>query len=254
VAEATVSYLHQVTSSDVPWNVQVELTAAQAQLVLADVHHVEVRGGQSPWLGHQAFDVDVRGDKGPSVFTVTAEITMPAAVVVTTKEVPCGAVIQASDVTLQRSKPGAEADGAFSSLDDVVGQEAILAIAPGQVLDPEYVHTPVLVKRGSIITVYAVAPGVKIRTTGRCREDGSRGQCVTVEALLDRKTFLARVTGIDQVEVNAEAATTPEAVAASEPGSGSTARKAAAKARLATAHAARAATATNDTTEDLENR
>ena len=255
VSDAIMRYLQQVTSSQDSWNVTAELTPAQAQLVLADIHHLDIRGGQSPWLGRQSFEVAIRGDKGPSVFTISAQVVKPTTVVVTARDVPCGAIIQAEDVTVQRLKPGSEVmDGAFSSLDDVVGREAILAIAPGQVLSPEYVRTPVLVKRGSVVTVCVLAPGVKIQTTGRAREDGCRGQSVAVEALLDRKTYFARVTGIDQVEVNAQEATTPEAVAATEPGTNFAARKAATQARLAAAHPVRTAAATNDTSDTLENR
>ena len=39
-------------------------------------------------------------------------------------------------------------------------------------------------------------------------EEGSRGDSITVESPLDRKSFLSRVTGIDQVEVSADASTT----------------------------------------------
>ncbi len=247
VADAIVQYLQQATRSQDPWNVAVDLNPAQAQAVLADVHHVMVHGGQAPWAGKQSFDVEVRGDKGPATFTVAAQVSMPTMAVVTVRDVPCGAVIQADDVTLQRVKPGSESDSAFTSLDDVIGREAILAIAPGQMLDPDYVRTPLLVKRGSVITVFVAAPGIKIRTTGRARDDGSKGQVVAVEALLDRKTFLARVTGIDQVEVNAEEATTPEAVAATEPGSGLNARTSAAKARMAATHTLRTAAVPNNT-------
>jgi flagella basal body P-ring formation protein FlgA len=252
VADAIAQYLHQQTSSDDPWNVAVELTSAQAQTILVDVHHVDIRGGQAPWVGKQSFEVQVRSDKGPASFTVSAQVTLPESVVATTKDVPCGAIIQTTDVTLQRLKPGAQVGDAFTSLDDVVGQEAILAIAPGQILDPQYVHSPVMVKRGSVITVYSVAPGIKIRTTGRCREDGSRNQMVMVEALLDRKTFQARVTGFDQVEVNADAATAPDAVADGEPGA-NVARKTAAKARLAMTHPVQTSAA-SDNNGDLETR
>jgi flagella basal body P-ring formation protein FlgA len=254
VADAIVQYLQQATRSQDPWNVAVDLTPVQAQTVLSDVHHVTVHGGQAPWTGKQSFDVEVRGDKGPATFTATAQVSMPTMAVVTVRDVPCGAVIQADDVTLQRVKPGSESDSAFISLDDVIGREAILAIAPGQVLDPDYVRTPALVKRGSVVTVFVAAPGIKIRTTGRARDDGSKGQVVAVEALLDRKTFLARVTGIDQVEVNAEEATTPEAVAATEPGSGLSARTSAAKARMASTHSVRTAAVPNNSPDSLGTR
>jgi flagella basal body P-ring formation protein FlgA len=247
VTDAAVRYLHQVAGSNNPWTVDV------------DLHHLEVRGGQQPWIGTQSFDVEVRGDQGPAVFTISAKVTLPAAVVVTVKDVPCGAIIQADDVELQRVKSGPQPDGAFSSLDDVVGREAILAIAQGQILDPDYVRASLLVRRGDIVTVYAVAPGVKVRTTARAREDGSRGQCITVESLLDRRTFIARVTGNDQLEIDADATTmlavggvadnaTPPA-----PRPSSQARKPVpAPSRLAAGHNVR--TVANDTTNNLDNR
>ena len=92
----------------------------------------------------------------------------------------------------------------------------MLAIAPGQILDPQYIRTPVLVKRGSVVTVNVQAPGVKIRTTARAREDGSNGESINVESLLDRKSYLAKVTGIDQVEVAPTSTTTADDAAGSK--------------------------------------
>ena len=178
--------------------------------MLADVHHVEAAGGEAPWVGHQKFDIQVHTEKGPMVFTIEAQIGMPSAVVVTAVAVPRGAILSATDVTLQRVKSDAQIGDAFQSLEDVVGREAVLAIAPGQILDPQYIRTPVLVKRGSVVTVVVQAPGVKIRTTGRAREDGSKGDSINVESLLERKTYLAKVVGIDQVEIATTASTMAE--------------------------------------------
>ena len=168
------------------------------------------------------------------MFTVAAKVGIPSAVVVTAKTVPRGAIIQAADVSLERTKPGTDVGDAFQTLDDVVGREAVLAIAPGQVLDPQYVRTPVMVKRGSVVTVFVQAPGVKIRTTGRVREDGGRDDQVTVESLLDRKTFLARVTGIDQVEVAAESTTMPQEAVAPLPTSTASMKRPPTKVHIAT--------------------
>ncbi len=210
VIDAIVQHLQESNGNDDPWTVVVELNDAQAQAVLADVHRVEARGGQAPWLGKQTFEIAVRTDKGPAAFTLEAKVTIPSSVVVTAKAVPRGAILDAADVTLERIKPGTPVDDAFQSLDDVVGREAIKAMAPGQILDPQYVRTPMLVKRGSVVTVYVQSPGVKIRTAGRARDNGSQGDTVTIESLLDRKSFEARVTGIDQVEVIANPSAAPE--------------------------------------------
>jgi flagella basal body P-ring formation protein FlgA len=217
VAAAITEYLQRSTSADQDWNVDVDLTDAQAQVVLTDVHHVEARGGRPPWAGPQKFDIQVRNEIGPAQFTVAAKVSVPAAVVVTLRDVSKGSIIQAADVELERLKPGVDIGDSFQSLDDVVGREAILSITPGQVLDPQYVHAQILVKRGSVVTVFVQAPGIKIRTTGRVKDDGGRGEQVTVESLLDRKTFLAKVTGIDQVELSANTETMPTETSAPAP-------------------------------------
>jgi len=210
VTAAIVRCMQQANGSDDPWTAEFELTDAQAQGVLADVHHVQATGAQPPFIGHQKFDIEIRTEKGPATFGIEAQIGMPSAVVVTSAAVPKGAILTENDVTLQRIKPDMQVGDAFQSLADVVGREAVLAIAPGQILDPQYIRTPVLVKRGSVVTVSVQAPGVKLRTTARAREDGSKGDSITVESLLDRKSYLAKVAGIDLVEVTASTSTTEE--------------------------------------------
>ena len=222
VAAAITQYLQRCTGSDKPLNIDLDLTDAQAQAVLSDVHHLAVRGGQSPWTGPQKFEIEIRSDIGPSLFAITAKVSAPTTVVVTVRDVSKGTIISADDVQMQQLPPGSDVDSAFQSLDDVVGREAQLPIAPGQVLDPQYVRTPIMVKRGNVVTVFATAPGIKIRTTGRVHDDGGRGEQVTVESLIDRKTFLAKVTGIDQVEVEAETTTMPQEASSIQPVAAST--------------------------------
>ena len=49
--------------------------------------------------------------------------------------------------------------------------------------------------------------GVRVRTNGRAREDGANGELITVESIDDRATtFVARVTGPQEVDVFAQAA------------------------------------------------
>src|SRR5262249_12253525 len=99
----------------------------------------------------------------------------------------------------------------------------------------------------------------KVRTTARAKEDGSHGQSITVESLLDRRTFLARVTGNDQLEIDADTTTmlavggAPESTLAPPPRTNSQARKPPVPpAHWAARHPVR--TVANDTTDNLENR
>ena len=57
------------------------------------------------------------------------------------------------------------------------------------------------VHRGEVVSVLARAGGIRIRTNARAREEGSVGELVAVESLLNRSTYYARVSGTREVEV-----------------------------------------------------
>ena len=62
---------------------------------------------------------------------------------------------------------------------------------------------PLAVHHGDVVTVYAQSGAVRIRTNARARDEGSVGELVAVESLLNRSTYYARVSGIREVEVYA---------------------------------------------------
>ena len=131
---------------------------------------------------------------------------------------PKGAIVRASDIELQRLAPGTSAPGSFQTPEEVVGKEAVKAIAPGQTLDANYVRPQVLVHAGEVVTVYGRNAGILVRMPARARENGAQGELVTVESLLDRKRLLARVCGLQEVEVFGGAATTSPSVLATDRG------------------------------------
>ena len=92
-------------------------------------------------------------------------------------------------------------------------------IPVGQTLDGNFVHPPLLVRAGEVVTVFGRNGGILVRMPARARENGGEGDLVSVESLLDRQTFLARVSALHEVEVFAGATTTaPPADASSAAG------------------------------------
>ncbi len=122
-------------------------------------------------------------------------------VVVASTAIAKGALIAASEVRLEpAASPEIEAAG-FHSLEDVLGKEALRPIPAGAVLEPELLRTPVLVRRGEVISVYVRSPAVRIRTTARAQDDGGLGDTIAVESLLNRARFTVRITGPREAEV-----------------------------------------------------
>lgn len=203
VQNAIAKYLALHVDDQRDWQVTVELSDEQVRAVNAAFGRLVVSGGAEPWHGKQTFTIQAGGKD--RAFAVDAEVAMPDAIVAAARPLAKGDIIRETDLVLVPAKRNALQKSAFRSLDEVVGQEAVRSIAAGQVLDANYVQPPVLVKRGDVVTVYAHASGVRIKTTARARQSGSKGELVEVEALADRKRYFARVSDVQVVEVFAAA-------------------------------------------------
>jgi flagella basal body P-ring formation protein FlgA len=205
--DAIVRHLREDVA-DEAWQVTVQLNDEQAQTLAAASEPPAASGGESPWVGSQQFTLDMQASNGRQQLSVSAQVTLPPAIVVALHAMPRGATVRASDIQLQRLAPGTTAAGGFQTAEEVVGKEAVKAIAPGQMLDANYVRPPVLVHNGEVVTIYGRNAGIVIRMPARAHENGAQGELVSVESLLDRKTILARVCGLQEVEVFGGASTT----------------------------------------------
>ena len=203
VCQSVTQYLKEHAAADQPWIVEAELSDAQARQVGDAARGLTISGGSPPWLGAQRFVVSATSAKGPWRFPLDAQVSLPATVVVTSRALARGAVVHQSDVEMAHAAADESDGGALRSFADVVGKETTRAIAAGRALTPDAVRSQVLVRRGEVVTVYARAAGIRIRTMARAHDDGSDGELVAVETLSDRSTFFARVSGIREVEVYA---------------------------------------------------
>ena len=212
LSEAIVKYLNQNAESEQPWSVELQLDEGQSRLVAGVGSEMVVGGGQSPWVGNQRFEVTVTPPgQPPARFGVDAQVALPASVVVASRSLPRGAVLSEADVELQRGASVSGEAQPFGSIDEVVGTETTRAIGAGIVLDRDSVRSPLLIRRSEVITVTAVAGGVRVTTNARAKTDGSLGDLIPVESLHDRATYFARVCGLRQAEVYAGAVKTRHA-------------------------------------------
>ncbi|MHC4177433.1 MAG: flagellar basal body P-ring formation chaperone FlgA [Planctomycetota bacterium] len=206
VTESVARYLQEYVSADPPWIVEAELGQRLARLVADPGRAISISGGAPPWTGPQRFEATVDTPGGPVRFSLDAQVEISPAVVVAARSLPRGTVIRAADVVLQRGvseHSEHRRSERFTSIDEVVGKETARAIPEGKVLQQDAVRSPLLVRRGDVVTVYARNPGICVRTLGRARDNGSLGELVAVESLQDRSTYFARVSSVREVEVYA---------------------------------------------------
>lgn len=211
--DAIRQHLQEVSERDEPWDIDVQANDDAVRLVSAAVGPLRIAGGAAPWTGTQSYQVIANANGNVGQAQVTAKITLPPIVISAARNIPKGTLLRATDLRIERVPGRARNADALQSIEEVVGREAARAIAEGQTVDRALIRSPVLVKKGDVVTVYARNGGVQVRITARAREDGGHNDVITVESLLDRKVINGRVTGPQEVEVFAKGITAQEPAA-----------------------------------------
>ena len=201
VSEALVKYLSEHAASAQTWAVEFTLSDTQARSLADPVRPIEVSGGIEPWTGSQRFALTVAGPKGPLRATIEADVRIVAPVVVAVRSLSRGDVIRPGDVDLRQVVENEKTGGALLSVEEAVGHELVRPVSAGRVVSAESLRQPLAVRRGDVVTVYAQSDGIRIRTNARARDEGSVGELVAVESLLNRSVYYARVSGVREVEV-----------------------------------------------------
>ena len=206
VCEALIKFLGEHATTPQTWSVECELSDEQAHLFADPVRPITVTGGSSPWTGLQRFDLTVDGAKGPAHVSLDATVRIVPPVVVARRQLARGAVIRDDDVELQRLAAADKMPGALHTIEEAVGHELVRPVAAGSPVACESLRAPLSVHRGEVVTVYAQSGSIRIRTVARARDEGSVGELVAVESLLNKSTYYARVSGTREVEVYARPA------------------------------------------------
>lgn len=209
-SEAVAAYLRENVSADRAWNVEIQLSDAQAKLLSdPDVTLSVVPTGRPEgdrWTGPQRFQFLVRTLEGPMTFPVDAQVTLPPMVVVAVTALSRGTIIGPANIAVRPATSLEQTADALESIEEAIGKEAKQPIPLGKILQRKMLRSPLLVRRGEIVTVHVRTSGIRVRTTARARDEGALGDLVTVESTLDRRTYLARVAAPQEVEVYARPA------------------------------------------------
>jgi flagella basal body P-ring formation protein FlgA len=213
VREGIVRYLQEEGAPREATELEFQLTDAQARSVLKSSSRVAFSGGRSPWTGAQKIHVTATSIEETVPFVLDVEVSTPPQVVVAAKGLPRGVIVRPEDVVLTSAIPASEQGDAIRSLDEVVGRETTRAVAEGRMFDRSVLRSPVMVRRGDVVTVFARSAGIRVRTLARARDEGGVGDLISVESLQERKAYFARVSGAHEVEVYAHATQAVDSVA-----------------------------------------
>jgi len=125
-------------------------------------------------------------------------------VVVPSHDIPRGATIAQADLSYTTTENNVMV-GTVTSMHDLVGMQARRTLRAGETVRLNDVRKPILVTRGSTVSMTFEAPGIVLTTSGKAMSEGGLGDTVTVQNPASYRMVSAVVTGPGQVTTRAGA-------------------------------------------------
>jgi flagella basal body P-ring formation protein FlgA len=144
--------------------------------------------------------------------------TSAARIVVPARDIPRGETIGDSDLTYQTIAADKMPPSVATSMNDLTGKETRLYLRMGQPVRLDEVRMPILVTKGSTVTMIFDAPGITLNVTGKAMTEGGMGESVTVLNPVSYRQVTGIVTGAGAVRaVDTSAVVMPDQTVASRP-------------------------------------
>lgn len=233
IASLVENFLRDFVDPQTDWQVLVNLTQAEAQIVsetsdweIASAPRRPLQRDVETWLGSQAFHFAPRSARENQLnagrlgsqhiehqpLAISVDVSLPPTIVTLRYGVRAGTILTAGHVQCLPVLEGNVARGMESlRLEDVVGKEVTRALQEGQVLDRSLVRSPQLVKKQDPVTVVVVNGAVRLKAVGIALQNGAQGELIEVQSEFQKDHFQALVVGPATVELNLAGTPSPSA-------------------------------------------
>lgn len=116
-------------------------------------------------------------------------------VVVPNRDIARGETIGESDLVYGTISATNVFSGIATAMDSLKGMEARRMLRAGEIVRTDDVRHPVVVAKGSIVTMTFQAPGVTLTASGRALSEGGVGETITVQNPASFRQISCIVTG-----------------------------------------------------------
>ncbi|MGA7713561.1 MAG: flagellar basal body P-ring formation chaperone FlgA [Rhizomicrobium sp.] len=137
-------------------------------------------------------------------------------IVVPAHDIARGTVITSSDLAYQTVGDNIMS-GTVTSFSDLVGLETRRVLHMGESVRLEDVRHPIVVTKGSTVTMTFEAPGITLTAVGRALSEGGIGDMVTVQNATSFRQVSTVVIGPGQVRAQGSGATVSPRLASIQP-------------------------------------
>lgn len=138
-------------------------------------------------------------------------------VVVPVRDIARGETLAESDLAYAFVDPANVMPGTATSVESVVGRQTRRVLRTGLSMRNDDVRAPVLVTKGTTVTMMFDAPGITLTATGKAMSEGGMGETVTVQNPASYRQITALVTGPGTVKALSGMGSIPQRVANARP-------------------------------------
>lgn len=149
----------------------------------------------------EATVTDATGARLTRSTTVGFRVRPVQEVVVAVRELARRTVIDADDVRTERRAVSRIPPGAVSDPAQALGRELTRTLAPGEVVTAQSLTAPVVIRRGSVVSLVVEGPNFRIVARGVAAEDGAPGAPIRVVNQASRREVVGRVEDAHTVRV-----------------------------------------------------
>src|SRR6185312_13619120 len=138
---------------------------------------------------------------GPAFADAQLRVVVPA------HDIPRGQTISDADLAYQMVPQAMP--GTVMSMSDLDGMEARRYLHAGETVRTDDVRRPIVVTKGSLVTMTFEAPGITLTATGKAMSEGGIGESVTVVNPISFRQVTATVIGAGMVRADSTTMTLP---------------------------------------------
>jgi flagella basal body P-ring formation protein FlgA len=202
----THQYLHKLMSQHAQeqgWKglrLELENTPLSSTHQLAPCpDKVEVNGGSATKLFRQQLTLTCNQPIKGWPINVSTDMKVFVPVVISTAIINRGDNISATQIKLEQIDITRNNRGFYNSTNQITGMSAKRRIRANQILTPDIIDQPQLIKRGEKVKIIANRDGISASMAGEALEKGSEGEVIRVKNLSSGKTIEAKVVELGVV-------------------------------------------------------
>lgn len=148
------------------------------------------------------------GDPRAQRIRVTGSLQQVREIPVAAHPIGRGQVIKKADLRFIRVRTSQLRQDTVLDADALIGMSPKRGLRPGFSIRNADVQRPLLVKKGSRVTVSLKYGGMRLSIQGKALDSGAKGEVINIQNLKSRKVVEATVTGTGTVRVDMAASTT----------------------------------------------